>query len=194
MSIKAIIFDYYDVLLLGGLKGFLADNKVDFNSPGITATNDLLDSNKITLGEYWQRYSKVVGLPAEDLIAANVRELNAPLLSFIKQKLAGRYKLAIVSNVHEEAAITGRLSREELAVFEYIGMSFRTGFQKPDQRAYLDAADRLGVKPAECVFVDDRPQYCAGAESVGMKAVLYTDLEKLKKQLEDLSISNSEAK
>jgi putative hydrolase of the HAD superfamily len=43
---------------------------------------------------------------------------------------------------------------------------------KPDPRVYLLAADRLGVLPEACLFVDDRDENLAGAERAGMRAVL----------------------
>lgn len=42
------------------------------------------------------------------------------------------------------------------------------GVRKPAPEPYLAAADALGVPPAECLFVDDMPVNCRGAEEVGM--------------------------
>lgn len=46
------------------------------------------------------------------------------------------------------------------------------GASKPDPRAYEIAAERLGVPPAACLFVDDETPCVAGAEAVGMRAYL----------------------
>jgi FMN phosphatase YigB (HAD superfamily) len=46
---------------------------------------------------------------------------------------------------------------------------------KPQPEIYLLAADRLGLAPARCVFVDDLRENCAGAEAVGMTAILHRD-------------------
>jgi putative hydrolase of the HAD superfamily len=32
-------------------------------------------------------------------------------------------------------------------------------------------AERMGVEPSECVFIDDQPVNLAGAEAVGMQCV-----------------------
>ena len=37
------------------------------------------------------------------------------------------------------------------------------------------AAERLGVAPEECLFVDDLRENCEGAEAVGMTAVRHRD-------------------
>ncbi len=37
------------------------------------------------------------------------------------------------------------------------------------------AAERLGVLPSECVFTDDKPDFCEAARQAGMQAIVYTD-------------------
>jgi putative hydrolase of the HAD superfamily len=53
--------------------------------------------------------------------------------------------------------------------------SHEIGVAKPDPAAYLLACERLGVTPAETVFLDDRKSRVDGARAVGMAAVLFRD-------------------
>jgi putative hydrolase of the HAD superfamily len=46
------------------------------------------------------------------------------------------------------------------------------GAAKPEPAAFAAIARALGVAPADCVFVDDRPEHVAGAAAVGMTAAL----------------------
>jgi putative hydrolase of the HAD superfamily len=46
---------------------------------------------------------------------------------------------------------------------------------KPDPRIYRLACARLGVRPAETVFVDDNELMVDGARAVGIQAVLFED-------------------
>jgi HAD superfamily hydrolase (TIGR01509 family) len=46
---------------------------------------------------------------------------------------------------------------------------------KPDPRIYLLTCDRLGVRPEQAVFLDDRPDFVEGALETGMRAILYED-------------------
>ena len=46
---------------------------------------------------------------------------------------------------------------------------------KSDPAIYRLALDRFALRAAECVFVDDRTDNVAGAQNVGMEAVLFTD-------------------
>jgi putative hydrolase of the HAD superfamily len=50
----------------------------------------------------------------------------------------------------------------------------------------LLACERLGVEPADAVFVDDLRENVAGAEAVGMEAVLHTDSVETIARLEQL--------
>ncbi|HXL18447.1 MAG TPA: HAD-IA family hydrolase, partial [Streptosporangiaceae bacterium] len=45
------------------------------------------------------------------------------------------------------------------------------GTLKPDPRIYLLMSGKLGVEPADVVFLDDQPVNLAGATAVGMTAV-----------------------
>ncbi|MHC5210501.1 MAG: HAD family hydrolase [Planctomycetota bacterium] len=75
---------------------------------------------------------------------------------------------------------------EELGLSRWLAWSFvscRTGVRKPDPRAYLGAAETLGVPPAACLFVDDRPQNVEAARGVGMPALLFEDVPALRTEL-----------
>lgn len=46
-----------------------------------------------------------------------------------------------------------------------------TGVLKPDPRAYALAVGRLGLPPAEIVFIDDMPWNVEGARAAGLRAI-----------------------
>jgi putative hydrolase of the HAD superfamily len=69
-----------------------------------------------------------------------------------------------VPNVWDETPLAGTLDE---TIF-----SCDVGFSKPDPRIYEIACERLGVEPAECLFVGDGANdELPGAERVGMTAV-----------------------
>ena len=45
---------------------------------------------------------------------------------------------------------------------------------KPSREIYISALEELGVAPADAVMIDDQPAFCAGAEAVGVRAILIT--------------------
>ena len=63
--------------------------------------------------------------------------------------------------------------------------SCSVGVAKPDPRIYRIAAERLGVEPGECLFVDDQPPFVEGARAAGMDAVrLGGEIERLEDVLD----------
>jgi putative hydrolase of the HAD superfamily len=62
----------------------------------------------------------------------------------------------------------------------------RIGVAKPDRRAFLIAAERVGAPPHRCLFVDDTAANAAAAREVGMIAVYYRQIEDLRRALAPL--------
>jgi putative hydrolase of the HAD superfamily len=50
-------------------------------------------------------------------------------------------------------------------------------FRKPRPGPYLEAIERTGFAPGECVFIDDMPVNCRGAEAIGMHSVWFDVLD-----------------
>jgi putative hydrolase of the HAD superfamily len=71
-------------------------------------------------------------------------------------------------------------------LFDASVISGEVGLHKPQPEIFLMACERLGVEPGESVFVDDLRENCAGAEAVGMTAVLHRESAKTVSRLEDL--------
>jgi len=65
-------------------------------------------------------------------------------------------------------------------------ISAEVGLHKPQPEIYLLAAKRLGEEPRRCVFVDDLRENCAGAEAVGMTAILHRDVSETIARMEGL--------
>lgn len=57
------------------------------------------------------------------------------------------------------------------ATFDTVVISAEVGLRKPDPAVFEHACGRLGVAPAECVFVDDLPANVAAASALGMAGV-----------------------
>ncbi|HJK90756.1 MAG TPA: HAD family phosphatase [Polyangiaceae bacterium LLY-WYZ-15_(1-7)] len=66
---------------------------------------------------------------------------------------------------------------------EWSFVSCHTGVRKPDPRAYTGAAERLGVPPERCLFVDDRESNVRAAREVGMGALRFEGADALEQAL-----------
>ncbi|MEK7516123.1 MAG: HAD family phosphatase [Patescibacteria group bacterium] len=56
-------------------------------------------------------------------------------------------------------------------------LSFELGAVKPEPEFYKRAAVELGVRPEDCLLVDDLAKNCEGARKVGMSALRYPQSE-----------------
>jgi putative hydrolase of the HAD superfamily len=94
------------------------------------------------------------------------------------------YRLGLISVCSEE--VPSLWEQTELAAhIDEPVFSCSVGVAKPDPRIYRIAAERLGVEPRECLFVDDQPPFVEGARVAGMDAVqLGADIERLEDVLE----------
>ncbi len=67
-------------------------------------------------------------------------------------------------------------------------LSFEIGALKPEAVCYLKAAENVGCEPEACLFVDDREVNVQGAKQVGMLAVRFEGVEKLKEDFKAYGI------
>jgi HAD superfamily hydrolase (TIGR01509 family) len=84
-----------------------------------------------------------------------------------------------------------KMIEESLGISRYVAWTFvscHTGSRKPEPRAYLDAARSLGVRPAQCVFIDDRQKNVDAARELEMTAILFTNAQELRKELVALNL------
>jgi epoxide hydrolase-like predicted phosphatase len=68
---------------------------------------------------------------------------------------------------------TGIYERAPMAIFDATVISGDVGLHKPEPAIYELGAERIGLPPSACIFVDDLRENVAGAEAVGMTAVLH---------------------
>ena len=61
--------------------------------------------------------------------------------------------------------------------------------RKPQPEVFERLLQRYGVMPARAVFVDDEPEFVAGARAVGMHGICYRDPESLAEQLTQLGVT-----
>jgi putative hydrolase of the HAD superfamily len=60
---------------------------------------------------------------------------------------------------------------EVMALFDVVIESSKVGVRKPDPAIYVMLCDALGVRGADCVYLDDLGINCKGAAQVGMTAI-----------------------
>ena len=93
--------------------------------------------------------------------------------------------------LNNEARATNDYRFDKFGIREHLKVAFSScylGLRKPGQAIYKRALDILGVPAARVLFIDDRAENAAGAESVGMKAIRYTGANALRGDLASLGV------
>ena len=68
---------------------------------------------------------------------------------------------------------------EVAARFDHLCFSYQVGALKPDPSVFQATRDRLGLRPEQCVFVDDTQAHVDGARAVGLDALLFVSADAL---------------
>ena len=112
--------------------------------------------------------------------------LDQSLVRLIR-KLRGRYQLAIISNAMD--SLTEMLVEYALLdEFDLIVGSAYEGVMKPDPIIFERTLQRLGVTPPQSVFIDDSPVNIAGAQALGINAILFTPTTDLAGELAGFNV------
>lgn len=184
--IKAVIFDFFGVLVGDGFDATYrqAGGDPEKDRQFIEDLLNQANSGQISVDDFRAKICQKLNITVnkyEEAIS-QAETPNQALLDFIKQ-LKRRYKTAILSNVNTgglERRIERRILEEH---FNVIVASADVGYMKPQSEIYNLTAGRLGVKPQECVFIDDRLGYVEAAKAVGMKAILFRNFGQMKTEL-----------
>ncbi|KAH7670959.1 Soluble epoxide hydrolase protein [Dioscorea alata] len=83
------------------------------------------------------------------------------------------------------------LIEEKLKLSKYLSWTFcscLTGKRKPAPDSYAEVLTRLGVDPANCVFIDDRITNVEAAKNAGMVGLQFKNADTLKEDLSLLGI------
>lgn len=185
--IKAIVFDFFGVLVTEGFKKFCDThfpNDPKKRQAAIALVNKH-DSGLISMQKFYSGLANLAGIDYGSASGLNTNQPNRPLLDYIRRGLKSKYKIGVLSNSGDDY-INQMLSSEDVELFDDIILSYRLGIIKPDRKIFEVAAENLGVLTGESVFIDDSPSHCEGARRAGMQAILYGDFEQMKAELEQI--------
>lgn len=186
--IKAILFDCYGVLAEDGWSSFRR-RYIGDNTQALQVLSDLGKQNEYGMMDnntYYQEASKIMGVDEATLREAISRQVpNEDLFEYIATSLKPKYKIGLISNANYD--VTNELfTPKQSRLFDASVLSYECRMIKPDPEMFLLIAEKLGVQPKECIFVDDIESYCIAAENLGMKAVVYKDVKQCISELDRL--------
>jgi len=134
-----------------------------------------LEMGTLSESEFETSFGRRLGLHnAENLIDsmfAGMKPLE-PMVAAVREIRRGGLRTGLITNSWS----TAHYDRELLAeLFDEVVISAEVRLHKPQSEIYQLAADRIGVPPEACLFVDDLRENCEGAEAVGMTAIRHRD-------------------
>jgi len=183
--IKAVIFDYGGVLKKDSK---LSEDCAKMYNMSVEEVRGRLDKTKpvftrsskglISEAEFWKEFSVALGKPEPVDCAKKYRQmyrenfvLFTEVFDLVKDLKSRGIKTVVLSNILNFQADIIR-ENKGYDIFDEVTLSCKEGMQKPDLDIFLLTIKRLGLKPGECVFIDDKETNTAVAAGLGMKTVL----------------------
>jgi putative hydrolase of the HAD superfamily len=198
MALRAVIFDYGMVLSTAqepvahaNLKTITGLDGDAFEQAYWKRRHDY-DLGFLNGTTFWQSISDDNGLALssaqiERLIENDVlmwSTLNEQMLAWVYAVQDAGFRIGILSNMGEDLLKYMRQEFGWLGRFDHHTWSCELNIAKPDPAIYLHTCKKLGVTPEQSLFIDDKPENIAAAESVGMAAIQFSTVAALREELE----------
>lgn len=198
--IRAVIFDLGGVILGSPFSGFrdlerqlgipdrwLAEHVLTMGEDGAFFR---LERGDITAADFAREFTvetrdrghEVAGAEVLRVIAEAVQPRPRMLAAVDRVKAAG-LRVGVITNnwKADDAGWSGLAGR-----FDAFVESAVERIRKPDPRIYEIACERLGVDPAECVFLDDIGSNLKPARDMGMTTIKVGDPDQALEELSDV--------
>ena len=189
MTIKAIIFDLGGVLLRTadfsardqlaarlGMNRYALEELIFGGESGEKAQR-----GEITIQEHWETLRHALHYsPSQFKVLLDEffarDEIDSDLVETIR-RLHHTYKIALLSNAWDDLRQTLQERWNIDGLFDELIISAEVKMVKPDPRIYHLAVEKLGVLPAEVVFIDDMAVNVEAARKEGLHAIWFQDTQ-----------------
>jgi len=134
--------------------------------------------------EFERRFANLLGTEPDGLVEGLFSGLGPAdeMLTAVRRAREGGAPTGLVSN----SWVMDHYTDDLRELFDAVVISGEVGMHKPEPDIFELAARRVNRDPSDCVFVDDLRENCAGAEALGMTAILHRDPAATIARLEDL--------
>lgn len=197
MNLRAVIFDYG--MVLTGQPDVAAHDAM-IRITGLSrdqfeaiywADRHAYDEGKLTGLEFWRKLNRDARL---NLDAAAIDQLNhwdarmwtsqdPAMLAWQQQLKQHGIRTAILSNMGDSVLANIEREFDWLPQFDVLVWSFQHKMAKPEPAIYKIVLDRLGTRPEETLFIDDKITNIDAARALGFVAIQFSTIEKLRDDL-----------
>ena len=198
--IKAVIFDYGGVMkksghplivyvakICGVSEEVLDTKKVEIREIGRQLVKGLISDEQL-----WKEIGEIISKPIPNDSTELAKKFYKESLVFlpgmidlVKKLKSRKIKTAVLSNISKSNA---ELIREKNGYngFDEVVLSYEVGMRKPELEIYTLTVNKLGMKPEECLFIDDAEGNLVPAEKLGMKTVLFENPKQAVKDIQNI--------
>jgi putative hydrolase of the HAD superfamily len=144
-----------------------------------------LEEGHLSEEEFEPQFAAILGVDPDHLIDRlfSGGEPDHTMIETVRQVRQAGVPTGLISNSWG----TRRYDRELLAeLFDGVVLSGEVGIRKPAPEIYVMGAERIGLPPTQCVFVDDLPFNLKPAAELGMATVHHQVAEETVSELERL--------
>jgi putative hydrolase of the HAD superfamily len=149
------------------------------------------DEGKLTGLAFWQKFLREAGLPpnqamAEELNLWDARMWTTENPTMLTWQLALKQRgllTAILSNMGDNVLDNMKRTFDWLPRFDVLVWSYQLHMAKPDPAIYHYVLKELGTQPEETLFIDDRLVNVEAARALGMPALEFTTVDRLRADL-----------
>lgn len=200
--IKNVIFDIGNVLTNYRPHDYMAD--MGYSEEEITRL-----MRATTLDPSWGEYDRGI-LTTEEImrrfvrndpeIEGQIRKTFASMkglvtkrdfaIPWLEELKARGLKVYYLSNYSEQASIECSEALDFIPHMDGGILSFREKVIKPQPEIYTRLLERYGLKAEESVFIDDTALNIVAGEELGIRGILYKNLEQVKEELDCLLNQN----
>ncbi|MGA2560184.1 MAG: HAD family phosphatase [Terracidiphilus sp.] len=198
MALRAVVFDY-GMVLTGARdeEALAALHRLTSLSPErfeerYWVNRHAYDEGKLTGLAFWERFVREAGVVggSADLIEelnhwdARMWTTENPEMLAWQLRLKERgMRTAILSNMGDNVLANMQRTFDWLPRFDVLVWSYQLRMAKPEPAIYLHVLKELDVRPEEALFLDDKLVNVEAARALGMRALEFSTVEKLRRDL-----------
>jgi epoxide hydrolase-like predicted phosphatase len=132
-----------------------------------------LETGELASAEFEPAFAALLEVASERLLHRMFGAMapDAAMIDGVRAIRRTGARIGLLSNSVGDAAVYDRPLLAEL--FDGWVISSEVGLRKPDPAIYELAAERIGLPPGACVYVDDLPGNLKPAAALGMATVLH---------------------
>jgi putative hydrolase of the HAD superfamily len=137
--------------------------------------------------QFWKNFVRDAGLDLDESAIKELHRLDAiywttqnpAMLAWQKRLKEHGMLTGILSNMGDSVLASLQKEFDWLDRFDVLVWSFQLGLIKPDPAIYNFLLEKLGTRPEETLFLDDRPANVDAAIALGIRALQFTTIERL---------------